>query len=67
MVIGLGFNCSEIKLFFSFLYLSLLVLYLLWCSIQDAMEKAIKNKVAKAVVPAIDVMYQALRFVSKIS
>ncbi|MCI59847.1 protein MOR1-like, partial [Trifolium medium] len=28
----------------------------------DAMEKAIKNKVAKAVVPAIDVMFQALRF-----
>ena len=31
------------------------------------MEKAIKNKVAKAVVPAIDVMFQALRFVSNIS
>lgn len=27
------------------------------------MEKAIKNKVAKAVVPAIDVMFQALRSV----
>lgn len=27
------------------------------------MEKAIKNKVAKAVVPAIDVMFQALRYV----
>jgi hypothetical protein len=26
------------------------------------MEKAIKNKVAKAVVPAIDVMFQALWF-----
>ncbi|KAG6755568.1 hypothetical protein POTOM_041399 [Populus tomentosa] len=26
----------------------------------DAMEKAIKNKVSKAVVPAIDVMFQAL-------
>ena len=26
------------------------------------MEKVIKNKVAKAVVPAIDVMFQALRF-----
>ncbi|KAH7416157.1 hypothetical protein KP509_14G078100 [Ceratopteris richardii] len=26
------------------------------------MEKAIKNKVAKAVVPAIDVMFQAVRF-----
>lgn len=25
------------------------------------MEKAIKNKVSKAVVPAIDVMFQALR------
>ncbi|WJX12662.1 Protein MICROTUBULE ORGANIZATION 1 [Trifolium repens] len=33
----------------------------------DAMEKAIKNKVAKAVVPAIDVMFQALsEFGSKI-
>jgi hypothetical protein len=31
------------------------------------MEKAIKNKVSKAVVPAIDVMFQALRFVSNIS
>lgn len=30
------------------------------------MEKAIKAKVAKAVVPAIDVMFQALRFASKI-
>jgi len=29
------------------------------------MEKAIKNKVAKAVVPAIDVMFQAMRFVSQ--
>ncbi|KAF2304599.1 hypothetical protein GH714_034662 [Hevea brasiliensis] len=29
-------------------------------NVQDAMEKAIKNKVAKAVVPAIDVMFQAL-------
>ncbi|KAG5622632.1 hypothetical protein H5410_007850 [Solanum commersonii] len=29
-------------------------------SCPDAMEKAIKNKVAKAVVPAIDVMFQAL-------
>lgn len=28
------------------------------------MEKAIKNKVAKAVVPAIDVMFQSLRFVN---
>ncbi|URD81259.1 CLASP N terminal [Musa troglodytarum] len=27
---------------------------------REAMEKAIKNKVAKAVVPAIDVMFQAL-------
>ncbi|GER25405.1 microtubule organiziation 1 family protein [Striga asiatica] len=34
---------------------------------EDAMEKAIKNKVAKAVVPAIDVMFQALsEFGSKI-
>lgn len=31
--------------------------------LQEAMEKAIKNKVAKAVVPAIDVMFQALRFI----
>ncbi|KAI8015559.1 MDIS1-interacting receptor like kinase 2 [Camellia lanceoleosa] len=30
-------------------------------SLQDAMEKAIKNKVTKAVVLAIDVMFQALR------
>lgn len=30
------------------------------------MEKAIKNKVAKAVVPAIDVMFQALRCVDLI-
>lgn len=30
------------------------------------MEKAIKNKVAKAVVPAIDVMFQALRSVHEI-
>lgn len=29
------------------------------------MEKAIKNKVAKAVVPAIDVMFQALRFANE--
>lgn len=29
------------------------------------MEKAIKNKVSKAVVPAIDVMFQALRFFSQ--
>lgn len=27
------------------------------------MEKAIKNKVAKAVVPAVDVMFHALRSV----
>jgi hypothetical protein len=26
------------------------------------MEKAIKNKVSKAVVPAIDVMFQAVRY-----
>lgn len=31
------------------------------------MEKAIKNKVAKAVVPAIDVMFQALRFAFEFS
>ena len=29
------------------------------------MEKAIKNKVAKAVVPAIDVMFQALRLANE--
>ncbi|KAG5004749.1 hypothetical protein JHK82_028765 [Glycine max] len=40
--------------------------FLLWIELEavdaflDAMEKAIKNKVAKAVVPAIDVMFQAL-------
>ncbi|KAH9626997.1 hypothetical protein KSS87_017848, partial [Heliosperma pusillum] len=35
--------------------------------VEDAMEKAIKNKVAKAVVPAIDVMFQALsEFGSKV-
>ncbi|KAF6163137.1 hypothetical protein GIB67_025001 [Kingdonia uniflora] len=40
--------------------------FLLWVELEateaflDAMEKAIKNKVAKAVVPAIDVMFQAL-------
>ncbi|KAG5516861.1 hypothetical protein RHGRI_037558 [Rhododendron griersonianum] len=39
---------------------------MLWVEVEavdaflDAMEKAIKNKVAKAVVPAIDVMFQAL-------
>lgn len=31
------------------------------------MEKAIKNKVAKAVVPAVDVMFQALRCTLEIS
>ncbi|XP_031503341.1 protein MOR1 isoform X2 [Nymphaea colorata] len=42
------------------------VAFLLWVELEaaevflDAMEKAIKNKVAKAVVPAIDVMFQAL-------
>ncbi|TXG48248.1 hypothetical protein EZV62_027542 [Acer yangbiense] len=41
--------------------------FMLWVELEavevylDAMEKAIKNKVAKAVVPAIDVMFQALR------
>ncbi|XP_050288115.1 protein MOR1 isoform X4 [Quercus robur] len=40
--------------------------FMLWIELEavdqflDAMEKAIKNKVAKAVVPAIDVMFQAL-------
>ncbi|KAL2612993.1 hypothetical protein R1flu_024685 [Riccia fluitans] len=39
---------------------------LLWVELEateaflDAMEKAVKNKVAKAVVPAIDVLYQAV-------
>ncbi|XP_050387830.1 protein MOR1 isoform X1 [Argentina anserina] len=47
--------------------------FMLWVELEaadaflDAMEKAIKNKVAKAVVPAIDVMFQALSdFGSKI-
>ncbi|KAH9795888.1 protein MOR1 [Citrus sinensis] len=41
--------------------------FMLWVELEavdvflDVMEKAIKNKVAKAVVPAIDVMFQALR------
>ncbi|KAJ4702810.1 protein MOR1 [Melia azedarach] len=40
--------------------------FMLWVELEavdvflDAMEKGIKNKVAKAVVPAIDVMFQAL-------
>ncbi|XP_068640507.1 protein MOR1-like isoform X2 [Aristolochia californica] len=40
--------------------------FLLWVELEttdvflDTMEKAIKNKVAKAVVPAIDLMFQAL-------
>ncbi|KAH7654180.1 cytoskeleton-associated protein 5 [Dioscorea alata] len=40
--------------------------FMLWVELEavdvflEAMEKAIKNKVAKAVVPAIDVMFQAL-------
>ncbi|CAL9206410.1 unnamed protein product [Musa hybrid cultivar] len=40
--------------------------FLLWVELEaaevflEAMEKAIKNRVAKAVVPAIDVMFQAL-------
>ncbi|KAG0466434.1 hypothetical protein HPP92_018014 [Vanilla planifolia] len=40
--------------------------FLLWVELEaadaflESMEKAIKNKVAKAVVPAIDVMFQAL-------
>ncbi|KAF3432700.1 hypothetical protein FNV43_RR23802 [Rhamnella rubrinervis] len=48
-------------------------IFMLWVELEavdaflDAMEKAIKNKVAKAVVPAIDVMFQALsEFGSKI-
>ncbi|XP_015878689.2 protein MOR1 isoform X2 [Ziziphus jujuba] len=48
-------------------------IFLLWVELEaveaflDAMEKAIKNKVAKAVVPAVDVMFQALsEFGSKI-
>ncbi|KAM7271007.1 hypothetical protein ACFE04_030221 [Oxalis oulophora] len=47
--------------------------FMLWVELEavevflDVMEKAIKNKVAKAVVPAIDVMFQALsEFGSKI-
>ncbi|KAL3519697.1 hypothetical protein ACH5RR_017846 [Cinchona calisaya] len=47
--------------------------FMLWVELEaveqflDAMEKAIKNKVAKAVVPAIDVMFLALsEFGSKI-
>ncbi|CAA2988094.1 MOR1 isoform X2, partial [Olea europaea subsp. europaea] len=47
--------------------------FMLWVELEaveaflDAMEKAIKNKVSKAVVPAIDVMFQALsEFGSKI-
>ncbi|XP_049385576.1 protein MOR1 isoform X2 [Solanum stenotomum] len=42
------------------------MVFMLWIELEaveaflDAMEKAIKNKVAKAVVPAIDVMFQAL-------
>ncbi|XP_043688647.1 protein MOR1 isoform X3 [Telopea speciosissima] len=42
------------------------MIFLLWVELEatevflDAMEKAIKNKVPKAVVPAIDVMFQAL-------
>ncbi|ONK78042.1 uncharacterized protein A4U43_C02F13600 [Asparagus officinalis] len=47
--------------------------FLLWVELEatdvflEAMEKAIKNKVAKAVVPAIDVMFQALsEFGSKV-
>ncbi|WOL15918.1 protein MOR1-like isoform X1 [Canna indica] len=48
-------------------------IFLLWVELEatevflEAMEKAIKNKVAKAVVPAIDVMFQALsEFGSKV-
>ncbi|KAI3709962.1 hypothetical protein L2E82_39732 [Cichorium intybus] len=49
------------------------MVFMLWVELEavdvflDAMEKAIKNKVAKAVVPAIDVMFQALsEFGSKV-
>lgn len=49
------------------------IVFMLWVELEavevflDAMEKAIKNKVAKAVVPAIDVMFQALsEFGSKV-
>ncbi|KAL8235581.1 hypothetical protein R6Q59_016662 [Mikania micrantha] len=49
------------------------IVFMLWVELEavdvflDSMEKAIKNKVAKAVVPAIDVMFQALsEFGSKI-
>ncbi|KAL7243803.1 hypothetical protein ACSBR1_016095 [Camellia fascicularis] len=49
------------------------MVFMLWVELEavdaflDAMEKAIKNKVAKAVVPAIDAMFQALsEFGSKI-
>nr|GEW51009.1 protein MOR1 [Tanacetum cinerariifolium] len=49
------------------------MVFMLWVELEavdaflDSMEKAIKNKVAKAVVPAIDVMFQALsEFGSKI-
>lgn len=44
-----------------------MVISLILLKCQDAMEKAIKNKVAKAVVPAIDVMFQALRCVIEIT
>lgn len=49
------------------------MIFMLWVELEaveaflDAMEKAIKNKVSKAVVPAIDVMFQALsEFGSKV-
>ncbi|KAL4563558.1 hypothetical protein LXL04_027601 [Taraxacum kok-saghyz] len=49
------------------------IVFMLWVELEavdaflDAMDKAIKAKVAKAVVPAIDVMFQALsEFGSKI-
>ncbi|XP_076948805.1 protein MOR1-like [Bidens hawaiensis] len=49
------------------------IVFMLWVELEavdvflDSMEKAIKNKVAKAVVPAIDVMFQALsEFGSKV-
>jgi cytoskeleton-associated protein 5 len=42
--------------------------FLLWVELEatdaflDAMEKAVKAKLAKAVVPAIDAMYLAVRY-----
>lgn len=57
-------RCEEITCDPTSSLLAPFVIYFFWFLSQDAMEKAIKNKVAKAVVPAIDVMFQALRSVS---